>query len=270
MSVSPCRRSSPPSARPSSSSASSCRSLPGAGAGCCLSRWRRLTRWEFWPAWLFELPVVLHGLWQGLRYRHLTLFTAVNPGIPAGGFVEESKSAILTGPLQGAPGAPIARFASIDLPDAEEARLPSVQAAIRASGLDLPVVLKPDVGERGRGVAVVRSEAELAAYRAGLGPVDRAGVRLRRGVRRLLHPPSRRSARPDLLDHRQALPGLVVGDGRRRLEELILADDRAVCMAAYYLEANLERLDMIPAPAERVQLVEIGNHCRGNGLPGST
>ncbi len=233
------------------------------GRRLLLSRWRRLTRWEFWPAWLFELPVVLHGLWQGLRYRHLTLFTAVNPGIPAGGFVEESKSAILTGLLEGAPGAPIARFASIDLPDAEEARLPSVQAAIRASGLDLPVVLKPDVGERGRGVAVVRSEAELAAYlvqASGRLIVQEYVSGEEFGVFYIRHPAEARGRIFSITAKRFPV---VVGDGRRRLEELILADDRAVCMAAYYLEANLERLDMIPAPAERVQLVEIGNHCRG-------
>ena len=233
------------------------------GRRLLLSRWRRLTRWEFWPAWLFELPVVLHGLWQGLRYRHLTLFTAVNPAIPAGGFVEESKSAILTGLLEGAPGAPIARFASIDLPDAQEARLPSVQAAIRASGLDLPVVLKPDVGERGRGVAVVRSEAELAAYlvqASGRLIVQEYVSGEEFGVFYIRHPAEARGRIFSITAKRFPV---VVGDGRRRLEELILADDRAVCMAAYYLEANLERLDMIPAPAERVQLVEIGNHCRG-------
>ena len=233
------------------------------GRRLLLSRWRRLTRWEFWPAWLFELPVVLHGLWQGLRYRHLTLFTAVNPAIPAGGFVEESKSAILTGLLEGAPGAPIARFASIDLPDAQEARLPSVQAAIRASGLDLPVVLKPDVGERGRGVAVVRSEAELAAYlvqASGRLIVQEYVSGEEFGVFYIRHPAEARGRIFSITAKRFPV---VVGDGRRRLEELILADDRAVCMAAYYLEANLERLDMIPALAERVQLVEIGNHCRG-------
>ncbi len=98
---------------------------------------------------------------------------------------------------------------------------------------------------------------------SSLRPAHRPGVRLGRGVRRLLCPAPRRGARPDPVDHRQALSGR-----RRRRPALprrrsILADDRAVCMARYYLEANLERLDEIPAAAERVQLVEIGNHCRG-------
>jgi hypothetical protein len=34
-------------------------------------------------------------------------------------------------------------------------------------------------------------------------------------------------------------------------------------MAPYYLLANLARIDEVPAANEQVQLVEIGNHCRG-------
>ena len=60
--------------------------------------WRRKVRWEYWPPWLFYPPVVLYVLWLGLRHRGLSVFTAVNPGMPAaGGFIGESKSAILDG-----------------------------------------------------------------------------------------------------------------------------------------------------------------------------
>src|SRR5262249_54174706 len=56
--------------------------------------WRE-TCWEFWPAWMAYIPVVPYILVQGIKHRSLTLFTAANPGIPSGGFVGESKSAIL-------------------------------------------------------------------------------------------------------------------------------------------------------------------------------
>jgi hypothetical protein len=29
----------------------------------------RLTRWEFWPAWLFYIPVAVNYLWLALRYQ---------------------------------------------------------------------------------------------------------------------------------------------------------------------------------------------------------
>jgi hypothetical protein len=56
---------------------------------------------------------------------------------------------------------------------------------------------------------------------------------------------------------------VVVGDGRRTLEELILADDRAVCMADFYLRKNSQRVREAPSAGETFQLVEIGTHCRG-------
>ena len=57
--------------------------------------WRRWTRWEFWPPWLFYPPVLAYVCWLGLRHRGLTVFTAANPGFPAGGFIGESKAEIL-------------------------------------------------------------------------------------------------------------------------------------------------------------------------------
>ena len=50
---------------------------------------------------------------------------------------------------------------------------------------------------------------------------------------------------------------------KRTLEELIFADERAVCMADFYLGKNSERIREVPARGEKVQLVEIGTHCRG-------
>jgi len=56
---------------------------------------------------------------------------------------------------------------------------------------------------------------------------------------------------------------VLLGDGKRTLEELILADDRAVCMSDFYLSKNSERTHEVAAAGESVQLVEIGTHCRG-------
>ncbi|HKP30898.1 MAG TPA: alpha/beta fold hydrolase, partial [Gemmatimonadales bacterium] len=64
------------------------------GRRLLLSRWRRLTRWEFWPLWAFYAPVLLYILWLCIRYRSVTAFTRANPAIPLGGLVGESKYAI--------------------------------------------------------------------------------------------------------------------------------------------------------------------------------
>ena len=56
---------------------------------------RRWTHWEFWPAWLFYLPVGAYYLWLALRYRSFSLPATANPGIPTGGLIGESKCEII-------------------------------------------------------------------------------------------------------------------------------------------------------------------------------
>ena len=230
------------------------------GRRLLVGRWRRLTRWEFWPLALFNLPVVLHWLWLAARWRRPTLFTAANPGIPAGGFVLESKSAIL-GAIADADAVP--PFRLLELPAEPAERIARVRAAHAAGGFGYPVVGKPDVGERGDGVRVLRDSAELDAWALAADPrsiLQQYVEGEEFGVFWVEHP-ERGEGRIFSITSKQ-FPRLR-GDGRRTLEELILADERAVCQAAIHLERHADELERVPAAGESVPLVEIGNHCRG-------
>src|SRR6187549_1530140 len=61
--------------------------------------WRRflikLRSWEYWPVYVFNIPVVLIWIWTAIKARDFFFFTLTNPGIPTGGFFGESKSDIL-------------------------------------------------------------------------------------------------------------------------------------------------------------------------------
>jgi len=106
---------------------------------------QRVWRWEFWPVWLFYLPVVGWMAWLALRYRSLALVTCANPAIPTGGFIGESKSAILDG--LGADDLRVARYVLLRASDPARGEVGAAFAAEHG----LPVVLKPDVGQRGSG-----------------------------------------------------------------------------------------------------------------------
>ncbi|HEX5633775.1 MAG TPA: hypothetical protein VFX50_11110, partial [Gemmatimonadales bacterium] len=231
------------------------------GRRLALSRWRRLTRWEFWPMWAFYPPVVLYVIWLALRHRSVTLLTCVNPGIPGGGVAGESKAAILAGLARGSDRvAPFRLLRAHELNGDGERNVAAAMAALETSW---PVVLKPDVGERGSGVAIVRSPEMLRRYLAGARGdviVQRYMPGVEAGIFYYRLPGEARGHVFAITEKR--LPA-VVGDGRRTLEELILADDRAVCHAALFLRRHEARLQFVPARGEPVMLVELGTHSRG-------
>jgi membrane protein DedA with SNARE-associated domain len=223
---------------------------------------KRKVRWEFWPPWAAYIPLVPYIVWLAVRHRSLTLFTAANPGMPSGGFVGESKSQILDH-LSRSDGA-VAAYSVIPASLQAYARVQRAHEFLEQHGLALPVVLKPDVGERGSGVAVIRSKSELEAY---LQTAEEDTIiqqyidGLEFGVFYYRYPGESEGCIFSITEKR--FPA-VVGDGSRSVAELILQDQRAVCLANVYLSRSRRPVDEVPMAGELIRLVEIGSHCRGS------
>ncbi|MEW6271754.1 MAG: hypothetical protein AB1689_20925, partial [Thermodesulfobacteriota bacterium] len=126
-----------------------------------------------------------------------------------------------------------------------------------------PIVAKPDVGERGAGVAFPGSRDALVRYlEAARGDVilQEHAPGLELGVFYVRFPDEPRGRIISLTA--KVLPALR-GDGESTLERLILDDPRAVCMAARHLARFAAELDRVPARGEVIRLVEVGTHSRG-------
>ncbi|MFL6274402.1 MAG: VTT domain-containing protein [Blastocatellia bacterium] len=231
------------------------------GRRLLLGRWRRLRRWEFWPAWVFYVPVIVYVAFLALKHRSLTLFTAANPGIVAGGFVGESKIDILRQLSASADYVACATLIEAPL-DAEE-RIARSRSFMTEQGLSFPVVLKPDAGQRGSGVAVVRTEAELADYLRGSTVATIIQEYVPGAEFGVFYCRRPNEAKGRIFSITEKRFPVVTGDGFSTLERLILQDPRAVCMARFYLDKQRERLADRPTAGEAVQLVELGTHCRG-------
>lgn len=212
---------------------------------------RRKAEWEFWPVWAAYVPLVPYLVYLAVRHRSLTLFTAANPAIPGGGLTGESKYEILR------------RLALAGAETGSFALLPPGAPVRFAADTQWPLVLKPDIGERGEGVAVVRSEEEARRYLQGRAvatiaqsyhPGEEFGLFYYR------YPGEARGCLYSITEKRFPT---VTGDGRRSLRELIWSDRRAVCLADTYLRAARRDPDSVPASGETIPLVEIGSHCRG-------
>lgn len=229
-----------------------------------LGRLRRWRRWEFWPPWVFYAPVALYVAWLALRHRGFARVSAVNPAIPTGGFIGESKGRILDALARGpAADGRLARHLVLPAELSPRERTDRADAFLAQHGLGFPVVLKPDAGQRGAGVRIVR---DAIAARAALTASPHALLAQEHvpgaeyGIF-WVHTPGAERGRIFAITEK-AFPE-VVGDGRRTLEQLILDDPRAVAMHRHYVELQGDRAKGIPAHGERVRLVELGTHCLG-------
>lgn len=124
-------------------------------------------------------------------------------------------------------------------------------------------MLKPDVGERGRDVAIVEDEAATRRYFEGhpartlLQPFvdgDEFGLFVMR-------PPD--AARGTLFSIARKTPRFVTGNGIDPLADRILADPICLPVAEKLLALNADRLAWIPADGERVRLTRLGTHSLG-------
>jgi hypothetical protein len=226
-----------------------------------LSFWRRLTRWEFWPPWVFYPPLLLYIGGLMLKHRSATLFTASNPAIEAGGVVGESKHGILRG-LAGSQ-AYVARSrliaGDLDAPD----KFRQACRFIADERLVFPVVLKPNQGQRGSGVLIVRSVAQLDSCLARSSADTIIQEYVRGAEFGIFYYRFASEPRGHIFSVTQKIFPGVVGDGQSTLEDLILRDDRAVCMARFFCERHRDRLSDVPAAGQSIPLVELGTHCRG-------
>ncbi|MGH9750691.1 MAG: carboxylate--amine ligase, partial [Candidatus Polarisedimenticolia bacterium] len=230
-----------------------------AGRGPLAAPLARLWRWEFWPAWLFYAPVVPWIAWLSLRHGGFTTITAANPGIPDGGFVGESKFRILAGlpHEQVVPGFLVRA-------DPPLARLESLGLGMRERGLEFPLVLKPDAGQRGAGVRMVRSFREAEEYLRGYpGPVLAQTWHTGPHEAGIFYYRMPGEARGRIFSITDKVFPVIEGDGVSTLEDLIWRHPRYRMQARTFLTRHAAQRRRVLARGERLPLARAGNHCQG-------
>ena len=231
------------------------------GRRLLLGSFRRLTRWEYWPPVFVFPPVVLHQLCTAIVHRTPLVFSACNRDIPFGGLFGESKGDILDlFPASSRDGVFVAAYQRLPRKTPIDERMAAVRTFLEAGRC----VLKPDQGERGAGVVVVKDEASARAWLASC-PYDAIVQEFIAGEEfgvAWCRSPETGLGEIHSIAHK-VLPSLV-GDGERCLEDLILAGDRTLAMSRLHLKAQASRLGWVPAAGERVSLGDLGTHSCGS------
>ena len=118
----------------------------------------RLSKWEFWPAWIFYPPVALYCVWQSIKYHSFSLPAVANLNQNNGGIVGESKIGILSELMT--PSPELTAEASLVEADSAAIRLARISELCLQHEIGMPFVLKPDIAQRGAGFKKIQSMEE--------------------------------------------------------------------------------------------------------------
>ena len=219
----------------------------------------RLWRWEFWPMWLFYSPVAVWLVWLMVRHRGVGAISAANPGMPDGGIVGESKFDIVSQ----LPAEWTIAATAIE-PGSVEARVWRLASHVSQCGWRFPLILKPDVGQRGVGVRLVHTLEGAREYLTHEG--SRVIVQpyhpgpYEAGIFYYRFPGWTRGRILSITD--KHFP-VVAGNGRSTLEELIWSDARLRMQAGRFLSRHDADRTRVLARGERYPLAIAGNHAQG-------
>ncbi len=219
-------------------------------------------RYEFWPPWVFYLPLVPWVVYLAIRHRGFTTATAVNPAIPDGGLVGESKFDILR-QMHGQERWVVPTALLRDGEDADE-RVDNLRCVMQERGWSYPVILKPDVAERGTGLRLAQNEASARTYFSEMGgdvlvqtyhpgPYE-AGIFYYR------LPGKRHGTILSITD--KEFP-VIAGDGEHTLRQLIWLHKRYRMQARTFFKRHKQDLDHVFEKGEKVPLGMAGNHAQG-------
>lgn len=216
----------------------------------------RLTAWEYWPFGIVQFPLFIYWVWLSLRARSLFFFSASNPTIVLGGMLGESKNDVLKLiPDQYKPKTILVKA---------HATKEEILSVINEHNFSLPVIFKPDQGERGFMVKKIESEKQaidyLNAYNKDFLIQEFIDLSMEFGVFY-----TRMPDQPEGYVTSVVIKDMltVVGNGKSTLQDLMMDKPRAKLQWDKLKNAHADRLRDILPTGEKFVLNAIGNHALG-------
>jgi len=218
---------------------------------------KKIITWEYWPSYMFYVPVVPYGLYLALKSRSFGFFSTVNPAIEGSGNGLESK--YKTEQLVPKKYSPETIFIKKGL------TIRDILAEISTHTIQFPLIIKPDIGFRGLLVKKINSEKELHEYIKKYNSINliiQEFIDYKNECGIFYHKiPGEKKGRITSITLKKYLT--VTGNGTSSIVELIENDARAKIYVDLISELNKERLHFIPLQNEEIVLNIIGNHSKG-------
>lgn len=216
----------------------------------------KLLHWEYWSFNVIYIPIYVVFIGLCIRVRSFFFFSASNPSILNGGFLMESKKAIYD-----------------IIPDVyypktiffeTETDGNFVLQQLNRQDFHYPLIGKPDIGGRGRGVKKLNNDQDVLAYASAsrLDFLIQEFVPLKNEAGIFYYRfPDRQTGCISGIVRKEFLT--VTGDGHLTIRELCKKDKRYV-LQLKALEKQLgDGFNEVLAPGVKKELVPYGNHSRG-------
>lgn len=202
-------------------------------------------------------PIYIYFIWLGIKARSFFFFNAANPNITNGGFLMESKYEI----YQQMPVAFYPQTVFIPLHTPFE----NILQCMREAALSFPLIAKPDIGGRGRGVAVIHTEYELQDYAATIKEnwmLQRFSLHKEEAGIFYYRFPGEENGNISGIVSKDFLS--ITGDGISAIEQLLSQNKRYVLQLPVLKKMYGDELKYILPAGETKTLVPFGNHARGS------
>lgn len=239
--------------------------------------WIKMTNFEYWSMWFFYLPTLPYGLYLALRSGSMAYFTSVNPAVPLSGMKGQPKQDILKLLDE--------KYLPKSLYFKHNSEFEFVKTEMEKKQINLPFIIKPEIGERGKGVEKMDSFEELESYLKEYTQQNKAdfiiqefltepielGVLYYRLPNNLKNKVSEKQNKGRLKKFRNsAITSIVqkefltvIGDGKKTLSQLIEDSDRARFQKKRLEKEFADKWNVTIPTNEKILLEPIGNHCRG-------
>lgn len=216
----------------------------------------KLFNWEYWS--FTTVYALIYPFWilLCLRARSFFFFAASNPSIENGGFLNESKKDIYK--ITPSHLSPRTVFFSLPVnPDL-------VIAQLKNQGLRFPLIGKPDIGGRGRGVKALKDENDVRLYvkNAFLDFHIQEFVAFKNevGIFYCRYPDQAKGWITGIVK-KEFLS--VTGDGKNTIRTLLEKEKRAILQMQSLEKMYGEILETVLPEGEKKVIVPYGNHARG-------
>ncbi len=216
----------------------------------------RLFHVEFWPMNVLYFPVFFYYLWLSAKARSFFFFTAANPGIETGGMLGESKINILNKiPTE---------YKPLDIFIPANTSFDIILNKINHKNIHFPVVIKPDIGERGLLVEKINTKHELKKYweriNANVIIQEFVDFEVELALLYFYHPDGRQG---EITSVTQKEFLTITGNGSQTVQDILSQNMRGILQLPRLEKEMPELLARIPAHGEILEIEPIGNHCRG-------